>query len=260
MKSSFVAKVLFGLVAISAFLTMGCDPDDPVSSRQGGTDVTDPFPWAKSTTSTYGAFSISARTATSGSTTYLSGGKLYSDSNHSSAASGGQMTAGDLTVNHNSDFGYLSAGQPTFGAMSTWALAGDATNGIPAFTDSMYVPAVVVMSLPTTPGSTLSKGSGFTIQWNTDANNDTVVVGFRYDMATSNYVDTSLSDSEYGWFRLVPDNGSYTIPSSALDSVPVGGYIDVIVARGASKLSGTSTRKFHIYGTTMANGLFKVTS
>lgn len=260
MKSHCV-KALFSLVFAIALLVMGCNSDDPTAPRRGGTGLGDPFPWMKNTAGTYGSFYISARTMagrSTATTTYRSGGGIFSDSNHRSPVNGGQITAGDLTVNYNSDYGYLSLGQPAFGAVSTWALAGNTANGTPAFSDSMYVPAVIVMSHPSTPGTALSKSSGFTIQWNADPNNETVVVGFRYDEIISNFVDTSLSDNPYGWLRFAPDNGSYTIPTSALDSVPAGGYIDVIVARGASRLSGTSARKYHIYGTTIANGMFKV--
>jgi len=237
----------------------GCSPDDPVGTRLPPNVLTNPYPWSKTTTGTYGAFYIQASTTASGSTTYLSGGKIFSDSGMTTGVNGGTMTAGGIIVGYSSDYGYISASQPYFGQTSTWGLSGDTTNGTPSFTDSLYVPTLISLSAPSTPGDMLSKSSGFGMTWNPDPNNDSVVVGLKYEATLSRYVDTSLSDDNYSWYRLVPDNGSYTVPSGALSSVPVGGYIDVIVARGASKVVGT-TRKYHIYGMTLSNGLFKVTN
>lgn len=248
--------VSFVTLAMLVVLPSGCSPDDPVGAKFPPNVTTNPYPWSKTTTGTYGAFYIQASTTAGGSTTYLSGGKIFSDSGMTTGVNGGTMTAGGITVGYSSDYGYISASQPDFGQTSTWGLSGDPTNGTPSFIDSLYVPALISLSSPLT-GGTLSKSSGFGMTWNSDPNNDSVVVGFKYEATLSNYADTSLSDDTYSWYRLVPDNGSYTVPSEALSSVPVGGYIEVIVARGASKVVGT-TRTYHIYGMTLSDGLFKV--
>jgi hypothetical protein len=164
------------------------------------------------------------------------------------------MTASNMQILIDGNGQYLSIGQPTFGAVTSWGLSGG--SGIPAFADSMYIPEEIVLTAPV--ASTISQTTGVTVGWNADAANDSVVVGFRYDVITI-VADSTLPYTDYSWYRIVPDNGQYTIPASAFSAIPVGGYVEVVVARGNAKLIGPSTHKFHVYGATAAYGIFKVT-
>jgi len=242
-----------GVVLALILLVAGC-ASDPSSPEQGASLGLYPFPWLKVSTPTYGDFHATAQTRGSSGTHYNSGGLLYTSTNHTQEADGGVMTASDMQIPIDGNGQYLSIGQPTFGAVTSWGLSGG--SGIPAFTDSMYIPEEIVLTAPV--ASTISRTTGVTVGWNADAANDSVVVGFRYDVITI-VADSTLPYTDYSWYRIVPDNGQYTIPASAFSAIPVGGYVEVVVARGNAKLIGPSTHKFHVYGATAAYGIFNVT-
>lgn len=252
-------RTLIAMIVLGAiFVFSGCGADEPTDVSGNDGNTIGPDRWSKTTSPGNGSFYISA-TSISGDPVYRSGGAIYSDTTGtSSPVNGGTMTAGGLSIQYSSSYNYLSLDQAVFGSVSTWGLAGDSANGIPAFTDSMYVPALIEISSPSPAGSAISRSTGFTVQWNQDSNNDSVVVGFRYDVIGSRLSDSTLSDAEYRWFQLVPDNGSCTIPSSALNAVPVGGYIGLVVVRGAGKLTGSGNFRCYIYGTTLADRTVRV--
>jgi hypothetical protein len=115
------------------------------------------------------------------------------------------------------------------------------------------------MNTPTA-SATLSKASGVTLQWNADPHNDSVHIRVSYDGATSHFADSTLPASLlYSWSQPVRDNGSSVIPASALEGVPVGGFIRIDLQRGAGKVVRTAQRVFHLYGYSVASGLFRVT-
>lgn len=254
------------LVLVLGLAVAGCD-DEVTPPSQSGSIFSPLHLWGSSTTPTYGQFYITAQTGSNGETTYLSGGKIYSSTAHATQVSGGDMTAGGLVIPWNANLAYYAigpevggGGTPTFGAVSTWGLAGNGSNGIPSFADSLYVPAVIKLTAPVGPNGTVSKSGAISVQWNADVNNsDGVAVGLMYDGVTSQFVDSTLPYFEYNWYQFTDDDGSYTIPASVLNSIPVGGYVNIVVARGASKEVGTVSKRFHIYGYSVGSGLFKVT-
>jgi hypothetical protein len=75
------------------------------------------------------------------------------------------------------------------------------------------------------------------LRWNPDPNNRSVyilvlfdpqsVVNFRYSNARRKTA-----------FHMVRDNGSFTIPASDFDGIPVGGHIEILIARGNTALLG----------------------
>lgn len=252
----------YSLLALAlGFVIVGCG-EETTGPIKGG-----PFGafglWSTSTNPTYGQFYITAQTfGHNGTPHYISGGQIFTATSHPlPAVDGGTMTAGDLGITWDSGHGYYAVGQPTFGAVSDWGLSGNSTYGIPSFSDEMYVPSVIKLTAPVGPNTTLSKANDISVQWNVDPNNSQgVLVGVRYDGATSMFVDSTMPYFVYEWHDFTADDGSYTIPAAALDTIPVGGYVAVTVARGASKEVGTTNKRFHIYGYSIGETLFKVTN
>ena len=249
-----------GLLSLSiGICAIGCNdesgPTQPVPAY-----LSLPFPWGKSPVPTHGQIYATARTNVGNfEVQYYSGGKIYSSTDHTQpAVDGGAMLVSGIGITHAPEIGYMSAGESVFGGVGMWGLAGNGQHGVPAFTDSMYLPSILHMAAPGYL-STISRAGGVAVQWNPDANKDSVVVGFMYDISASRFVDSTLpADLQYSWYRTAPDNGAYSIPASALNGLPVGGIIQLIVARGNAKLGGTSAKKFHMYGYTVAGGLFTI--
>lgn len=243
------------LLILATFFTAGCgsEPAAPTNPT-----IYSPLPWLKTGTATYGHFYITSQRAGNNTPSYHSGGLIYASTNNTQSVNGGTMTAGGTNINFDSDHLYYSIAQPTFGAVSTWGLTGNPTLSIPSFTDAMYVPQEISMNSPTIP-SNLSKSSPLNVLWNSDPNNDSIVILFNYDVPTSQFVDSTKPNVEYGKFYIVPDNGTFTIPTNDLSPIPTNGYIMLLIGRGKGKLTGTSTHKFYIYGSSIAHGTFKVT-
>ncbi len=248
------------IAAVGMILGTGCSDDTiPIGYKPEPTSISPLFPWLGYTgKSGYGYFFATAQSHGPNPARYHVGGNIYTTPFHTATVNGGTMTAGDVTVNFESDSQYFSISRPTFGAVSTWGLAGNPANGVPAFTDQMYVPAEISLISPA-PGSVISKASPVTVQWNPDPQNDTVVIFFEYDMTTSQFVDSTSPSIQYGRYYIVPDNGSHTISITALAPFPDNSYMNMYVARGNGKTTGTPTREFFIYGSTISSGLFKVT-
>ena len=250
----FLRRAAIGASLGAMLLAGGCSSVQPTTPQETGGS---PFPWLKTYPATYGYFYATSQSSGTGPSGYQSGGTIFSSPAHSTAVDGGTMTAGNLPLSYRADGTYYSIGAPTFGAVSTWGLAGNPGLGIPAFTDAMYLPAEVKMSSPL-PAAIISKSSPIPVSWNPDPNNDTVAVYFEYDISISRFANPSNPSTQYGRFYIVPDNGSFTIPAADLSGLPSNCYIGVYVARGAGKLTGTPTKRFYIYGATTSSGIFEV--
>ena len=258
--SSGTGLVLF----VSTLLCIGCSTD-PFNPDPGGEGFSlwGTLPWDKITVATHGQLYVTSRRSGLRDPGYLSGAGLFSSTEHTSPGiDGGNALLADLTVSFDpSENGYLSVSQPTFGAVSSWGLAGNSANGIPSFSGTMYLPEEIQFSSPVpTPQATLSKGDDITVTWNPDPMYDgDVVVGFRYDKSLSRFVDPSLPDAEINWFETTEDDGNYVISSGELSALPVGGIMLLVIARGNADVMGTSSHKFYVYGYTVAEGIFRIT-
>ena len=253
--------------AALVLLIAGCSNDvGPNIQNQKG--IFDPtasshnLPWSKTNPATNGALYITARTTVGNSdVTYQGAGAIFASATQTPPAlDGGQMALSGSIADFDARAGYVTMRSAVFGGTGVWGLAGNSANSVQAFTDSMYMPAVVHMSVPAA-ASILSKTNDLTVQWNADPGNDSVVVGFRYDGPASNFADSTKSVSyEYSRGFIAPDNGSYTIPSSALSGLPTGGYMELYVARGNAKIGGSQSAKYSLYGYALARGLYKITN
>ena len=83
----------------------------------------------------------------------------------------------------------------------------------------------------------ISKGSGYTVTWNPDANNPSgeAVILMRYSKKLTEQIDSNLSLTSFTNHVIVPDNGSYTISTQDLSVFPVNAYIELYVGRGNFK-------------------------
>lgn len=248
-----------GLVMLTV-LAVGCGNDPTNPGNSGGVVVPTFFPWEKSTVPTHGTMYVTAsRARGNGTVSYQSGGQIFKDTDHDSIVDGGLMTVSGLQItSHPVDHFYLDRNSATFGAVTSWGLSGNSGNGIPSFSDSLYVPSLVSISSPTV-GSFVSKSANISLAWNSDANNDSVVVGFEYLSDASQIRDSTLPGTIIQWATFTEDDGSYSIPSSVLNSLPVGGLVRLVVARGNAKTTGTTSKKFYLYTYTYASEVVEVT-
>ena len=252
-----------GLVLfVSTLLFIGCgtDPANP-GSGSDATSLLDALPWDKVSISTHGQLFVTSRRTGFGDPVYHSGAQVFSSTEHTPPEiDGGDAVVSGLNVSFNPSHGYLSVAQPIFGSTASWSLAGNSTHGIPALSETMYMPAEIQISMPApTPQATISKGGDLTVSWNADLNSDDVVLGFEYLPNDSRFVDPTLPDIDVRWFEMTEDDGNYIISSGELTELPVGGIVRLAIARGNTKVMGASTHKFHLYGYTIAEGIFQIT-
>lgn len=241
---------------IVALLVGGCSSDPSEPSDQTLKNPQMPWFLSMAAPSNYGHFYITAQSSGT-STLYNSGGIIYTSTAQTQTTNGGTMTAGSLQITPDSNDVYFAIAQPMFGTTASWGLSGNPVAGIPSFSDSMYVPDEIILVSPSL-GSVISKSNALTITWNQDIYNDTVAIWLRYDNAVSAYADSTLPNSAYSKYWIVSDNGQFSIPSSDLLSIPTGGYASIVIARGNSKLTGSSTHKFVVYSASTASGIFKM--
>jgi len=120
------------------------------------------------------------------------------------------------------------------GSMNTYTVSG--AGSIPSFTDSLASPSGVTRISSPSVGDTVSRSSNLTVTWNTGTA-DTVrlyVVG----------PDTNGVDSRRIDFT-VPNNGSYTIPSSYLSGFATGNDLALTVARiNYKKVAHPNSRQY----------------
>ncbi len=240
-----------GLVIVAVLLA-GCgDGGGPVGTDDGPVDFFASLTQTKDPT--YGQLSITSTwTRQSGSVSYECGGQVFDDTNHSTHVSGGSVVVSDLPAPERSPGIYLTMNAPVFGSVAEWSLSGNSSAGIPAVTDSMYLPAEIRILSPAV--KTYSRSQDLTLTWNADANNDIVMIRVR----DASEPASPFVNPQYEWSTVVPDNGSYTVTSSILSNMPSGALAVVSLTRGESKTIGT-THKFHIYGYTTAADAYRLT-
>ncbi len=249
-RGSVMLRLYSLLALVLGFGVIGCD------ESAGPNGFGNPFAsWGQSPVPTYGQFYITSTwTRQSNNQSYRSGGEIY-DGTGSSAhyVSGGLMTASGLQIGEERPGKYLSFRAPQFGTTAVWGLSGNPSAGIPGFVDSMYMPAEIRILAPVL--KSISRSAPLSVQWNADPNNDSVLVSVN-DISEPPEPYTNL---QYSWAAVVPDNGSYTIPSSVFLNMPAGSLVKVSLVRGAGKTTGTLSHPFHIYGTTTALDAYKLT-
>ena len=255
--SALIVPFVFSLVLFGcAESTNPNNGGDPVGSM-----VDSPFPWEKISGNPQGIIYATAQTAGTGDPLFMSGAQIFTSSSMTPpVVEAGTATASGLAMTFASGEGYISVDAPVFGSTTSWGLTGNAGTGILGFSENMYMPTIIHLTSPVAATTDLSKSAGVTVQWNADPNNSDVILGFKYDASTSQFVDPNLPQMEYSWYVVAPDNGSYTIPAFAFSSLPVGGYVDLVVTRGNGRMSGPSSQDIYIYGYTVSSGLFKIAS
>jgi hypothetical protein len=88
------------------------------------------------------------------------------------------------------------------------------------FTKTFYLPQKVQMNLGGI-SEELPKSQNLGITWNADPQNALpVAILVAYNKGKSRHVNPNLPDQDLQVFRIVPDNGTYTIPSSDLQIFP----------------------------------------
>lgn len=226
-----------------------------------GNEALDPFNlWTWSNESTYGQFYTTSQWAqASGAVHYISGGQIFKTTGHDTLVSGGNMVASGLPVPSSSPGDYQTFSPSTFGSVTTWSLSGNSGAGIPGFTDTMYIPAEIRITTPSATTSSISRSAPLVVAWNADANNDVVLINVEYLVDASQLRDSTLPGTDYKWHTTTEDDGSYTISTTDLAGLPVGGVVEITLARGVSKTTGTSSKKFHIYAYSTAAAVYKIT-
>lgn len=132
----------------------------------------------------------------------------------------------------------LPINETQFGSNVTFSISGNVSTYTAAST-SLYVPEELYIDTISCscqigyPEISLS-GLPYEIRWNTDPQNQKgVVILIKYEGYESHQRDASLPSNIY--FKpaiTAPDNGSYDITAADLAGIPIGGIIDVYVARG----------------------------
>lgn len=249
---------------LASFLVSVAGCGDDAAGPIGGDDFLSSFAlWTASPDPTYGQLYVtSSWSLKSNYAIYRSGGQIFTATDHNTLVSGGTAVASDLvmTTMTGQYVDLRDHSGPTFGAVSHWSLSGNPSAGIPAFVDSMYVPAEIRITAPGSATASISKGGAMVVQWPADANNGKILIVLEYMPDESQMRDSTLSGTPYTWKAITDDDGLYTIDVSALSALPVGGLFKLTLARGASKTTGTPSKPFHIYAYSTAVAVFAVAS
>ncbi len=243
-------KKIFALIVLTGFLGISCQKDSDKVTEQGS----------------YNPLTLSDYGDVNGLITILAQ-MPYQVSNPSSApvsyslegriqdmlfgSNGAQnLDAGNLTIDGDvmaktSDYIYrnntLTDGADYFGDSTTFSISGNQANNIESTTVSFYVPEKITLSSPSSLTLTQSGNNVFT--WAPDNSySGKVYIKVTYKATMSRDRDSTLP-SEYVVFEdEVDDNiGSYTLGSTVLSTMPVGGIIDVTLGRGNYALVNTGS-------------------
>jgi len=121
----------------------------------------------------------------------------------------------------------------------------------------MYVPELIDLTLSNP--EEFDKTQNLTFTWNSDANNSDVYVRLKYSKGLNEMVNPSMTWSNIVMNYTTNDDGSFTINSSDLSGLPVGGLVDVIIARGNYTFAG-STQKHLIFAGSFDSKLATITN
>lgn len=214
----------------------GCS-NEPMEPTPNDPDFS---PWWIARGPTNGRLFISATTDATGKTTYECGGHVHATASASSPAlDGGFMTLGGVVVPFDANAGYRSASAAAFGTVSRWGISGNAAEGIPAFSDTLYVPEVIqILYRP----SGIGRAGLLPVVWNGDTQNSgDVLVSLRYASQ-----DSAPETVSVDW--LTTDDGSFIVHPSHLSAATIGDTAFVWVSRGMWKTVEAEGKRFHVYG------------
>ena len=175
---------------------------------------------------------------------------IQKDQNHYEWVNVGKVTVADYTINSPDSTNYYShefspSNYPSFGTTREFAIEGNPSLNIPAFDTTLYIPKELSIT-NTFPNDELHNNQALTLQWNQDTQNDFCYLAINYDVLTSNDDDSSLPDSTIFWSVKIPDNGTYTIPTSVLQQFPVGATIDFFLVRGNALIVNKNGKKYTV--------------
>jgi|GEM_PF-4518972 len=122
------------------------------------------------------------------------------------------------------------------------------------FTKTFYVPKELKVSLYLDiREGRIFRNRDLVVNWNADPQNPLpVAIIVHYSGVRSRRINPNLPDGDINVFRLVPDNGTYTIPASDLQILPLGGLVKVMVIRGIQEHAESSRGK-HVVINAIAN-------
>lgn len=125
-----------------------------------------------------------------------------------------------------------ATGQTLYGTNIDFVLDGDSSNSINPISFTMYVPAEIRINSPQLLNLYKTSVTN-TITWNADPNNSKdVFIRVVYKGAISQHYDPNLPANDVVFETTVADNGTYTLPSNALNNIPIGGIAEVMIGRG----------------------------
>lgn len=179
------------------------------------------------------------------------------------------LDAGDFYVNSHvvsanaSDFDYYKMlsendGSALYGTYTTFKLLGNPSDGIDSFIRTMYIPEEIEMSSP--PDEEIYKTtSSNNIFWNADPNNTNgVFIKIMYDGTYSNSLDSTMPLNDIVFTNAVSDNGSYTIASSVLAAMPIGGTVKILIGRGNGIEIDKNNKKIYVTAASITYQRFKL--
>jgi hypothetical protein len=123
-------------------------------------------------------------------------------------------------------------------------------------TKSIYIPKKMILKTADYPFAYFDAYSNFTVKWSTDSYSpgDSVVIFISYLPNESIYRHPGLPTNINPLLYVVPDNGSFTISSSALSVFPLHSVIQIEIGRGTQVIATlpVSHRKIQYYGVSEA--------
>jgi|GEM_PF-3365507 len=98
--------------------------------------------------------------------------------------------------------------------------------------DGFYIPSQIDMDPGPNNDFTLPRGENITINWNPDPNNPSQSIFLG--IIDENTIDPIISEKlkELIFFKEIPDNGSFSIPSSLLSQLSINNRVTLFIARG----------------------------
>lgn len=242
-KYTKMKQVILASILLSTIVLNGCKKEN-TSEKQATTEY-NPITNAVSGVSQFkGMFTLLSQCSytpsnpTSKSHTYSFEGRIVNSSIgalNAVALDAGLVKLNGTSINKNSSFiygDYALNGASYYGSQVNFEVTGNASNGINAATCSLYAPTQIYMSNPSS--LMLSKSGSNIISWNPDPNySGDVYVSVIYKGAQSHDKDPSLPTTDIVYSAKTTDaNGSYTIPASAIASMPINGIIEITIGRG----------------------------
>jgi hypothetical protein len=133
-------------------------------------------------------------------------------------------------------------GNSLYGDSVRFALSGNTSQQIDSFSLKLYNPTKIELYAPT--GKTISKASNINLTWNADPNSKGVYIHIRYEGGYTHLEDSTFSDEDIFVNYFTEDDGSFTVPASAMALMPSGGYFEIQVSRGDFAAVSQPNEKF----------------